>query len=187
MAYFDTYSNTSSDPWLTKSGKDPTKGGKMAFGWDDAILGVGSLAGGIFGMMGADKQAQTQANIANAQMAAQADALKQGIMMQRDTAKGSLGAGLQNLVFGSTTGPDLELARQKGAKQFEYDVLAPKEAALTRENSRWASAARLDPTQRMASFQDLLNENRKEGFKQALQGELMFGPTGRSRQFTGLA
>ena len=159
----------------------------MAFGWDDAILGVGSLAGGIFGMMGADKQAQTQANIANAQMAAQADALKQGIMMQRDTAKGSLGAGLQNLVYGSTTAPDLELGRQKGAKQFEYDVLAPKEAALTRENARWASAASLDPTQRMSAFQNLLNENRKEGFRQALQGELAFGPTGRSRQFTGLA
>lgn len=187
MAYFDTYSNTSSDPWLTKSGKDPTKGGKMAFGWDDAILGVGTLAGGAFGMFGANNQARTQANIANAQMAAQADALKQGIMMQRDTAKGSLAAGLQNLVFGSTTGPDLELARQKGAKQFEYDVLAPKEAALTRENARWASAARLDPTQRMASFQDLLNENRKEGFRQALQGELMFGPTAGSRRFTGLA
>lgn len=187
MAYFDTYSNASSDPWLTKSGKDPTKGGKMAFGWDDAILGVGSLAGGIFGMMGADKQAQTQANIANAQMAAQADALKQGIMMQRDTAKGNLGAGLQNLIYGSTTGPDLELARQKGAKQFEYDVFAPKEAAINRENARWASAASLDPTQRMASFQNLLNENRKEGFRQALPGELMFGRTAGSGRFTGLA
>ena len=159
----------------------------MAFGWDDAILGIGTLAGGAFGMFGADKQAQTQANIANAQMAAQADALKQGIMMQRDTAKGNLGAGLQNLVFGSTTGPDLELARQKGAKQFEYDVFAPKEAAFNRENARWASAASLDPTQRIASFQNLLNENRKEGFRQALQSELMLGPTGRSRQFTGLA
>ena len=187
MAYFDTYSNASSDPWLTKSGKDPTKGGKMAFGWDDAILGVGSLAGGIFGMMGADKQAQTQAGIANAQMAAQADALKQGIMMQRDTAKGTLGAGLQNMIFGATTGPDIELARQKGAKEFEYNVLAPKEAALNRENARWASAASLDPTQRMASFQNLLNENRKEGFRQALPGELMFGRTAGSGRFTGLA
>lgn len=159
----------------------------MAFGWDDAILGVGSLAGGIFGMMGADKQAQTQANIANVQMAAQADALKQGIMMQRDTAKGTLGAGLQNMIFGATTGPDIELARQKGAKEFEYNVLAPKEAAIDRENARWSSAASLDPTQRIASFQKLLNKNREEGFRQALQGELAFGPTGRSRQFTGLA
>ena len=59
----------------------------MAFGFDDALLGGGMLANGIFGMIGAQRQAETQASIANAQMAAQADAIRQS----REMAKGQIG------------------------------------------------------------------------------------------------
>lgn len=113
----------------------------MAFGWDDAIMGGGMLAQGIMGMFSADKQAKTQANIANAQMAAQADAIEKG----REMAKGQMGMGMFNTLFGATTAPDIEFGRQLAAQRTQYAELLPKQMGLGREQARWQTAFETSP------------------------------------------
>lgn len=122
----------------------------MAFGWDDAILGGGTALSGLFGAIGANKQANTQAAIANAQMAAQADAIRQS----REMAKGQMGMGMFNTLFGSTTGADIDYARQLAGKRTEYAELFPKEFGLNREQSRWQAAFETSP--------DVLEASRKQ-------------------------
>ena len=104
------------------------------FGWDDlAVAGVGAVGGLISGF----GQQRTSANIANAQMAAQADALKQGILFQRDSAKANIGLGMFGQIWGSTTGADLDFGRQVLAKRREFAEFMPKESGLAREGARW--------------------------------------------------
>lgn len=122
----------------------------MAFGWDDALLGAGMLGQGIFGMFGAQKQADTQAAIANAQMAAQADAIRNS----REMAKGQLGMGMFNTLFGATTAPDLEFGRQLAARRTEFAEFLPKQMGLGREQARWQAAFETSP--------DVLEANRRE-------------------------
>lgn len=98
-----------------------------------AIGGVSGLVGGIFGN-------RQQANIANAQLAAQADSLKQGILYQRDAAKANIGLGMFGQIFGSTTAADLEFGRQAEAERLKYREFLPKQMALGREQARWQAA-----------------------------------------------
>jgi hypothetical protein len=134
--------------------KTPKSGGKkpMAFGWDDAILGVGMLAQGAFGAMGASKQANTQAAIANAQMAAQADAVRNS----RDMAKGQIAMGMWSNLFNTTTASDIDFGRQLAAKRKEYSEFIPKGFGLDREQARWQTDFALSPAAReLASRQRL--------------------------------
>jgi hypothetical protein len=131
------------------SGKN--KGGNM-FGWDDlAVAGVGAVGGLISGF----GQQRTSANIANAQMAAQADALKQGILFQRDAAKANIGLGMFGQIYGSTTGADLEFGRQAQAKRMELGEFMPKQMGLGREQGTWETAFRGGPL-----FQDTARKER---------------------------
>ena len=145
-----------------------------------AINVFGGMAGGLFGQGAKNKQIE-------------GDWALQNYLGQQNAANNimglnaSLGAGLSNNRWSNVLGPDLEQARQFTAAKQKFDVLAPKEGALNRESARWSLGASLDPTAREAGFQALLNENRKEGFKAALPGELMFGRTAASGRFTGLA
>jgi hypothetical protein len=97
------------------------------------ISGATGLVGGIFGN-------RQQANIANAQLAAQADQLKQGILFQRDAAKANMGLGIFGQVFGSTTAPDLEFGRQTAAQRLQFGEFIPKQLGLGREEARWQAA-----------------------------------------------
>jgi len=136
------------------TGKKPKSGGKkpMAFGWDDAILGVGMLAQGAFGAIGANKQANTQAAIANAQMAAQADAIRNS----RDMAKGQIAMGMWSNLFNTTTVADIDFSRQLAAKRKEYSEFIPKGFGLDREQTRWQTDFALSPAAReLASRQRL--------------------------------
>jgi hypothetical protein len=136
------------------TGKKPKSGGKkpMAFGWDDAILGVGMLAQGAFGAMGASKQANTQAAVANAQMAAQADAIRNS----RDMAKGQIAMGMWSNLFNTTTAADIDFGRQLAAKRKEYSEFIPKGFGLDREQARWQTDFALSPAAReLASRQRL--------------------------------
>lgn len=144
------------------------------------IGGVTGLAGGLFGQ-GA-KNRQTEGDWALQNYLGQQNAANNIMGL-----KASLGAGMSNNRWANVLGPDLEQARQYTAQKQKFDFLAPKENALNRENVRWSIGASLDPSAREAGFQALLNENRKEGFKAALPGELMFGRTSGSGRFTGLA
>lgn len=103
-----------------------------------AIIGAGISSGVNFlgGLLG-NRQ---QASVSQAQLDAQADALKQGILFQRDAAKANLGLGMFNQVFGATTAPDLEFGRQAAAQRLKYREFLPKEMGLNREDARWQAS-----------------------------------------------
>jgi len=109
-------------------------GGGMFPAIAGAAISAGTgLLGGIFGN-------RQQANIANAQLAAQADQLKQGILFQRDAAKANMGLSIFGQVFGSTTAPDLEFGRQAAAQRLQLGEFMPKQLGLGREEARWRTA-----------------------------------------------
>jgi len=133
-----------------------------------AIGGVTGLVGGLFGN-------RQQANIANAQLAAQADALKQGILFQRDAAKANMGLGMFGQVFGSTTAPDLEFGRQALARGMELGKFKPKELGLGREQARWQAAFENSADAKEASRRERLGRLQETiaGYRAAPTG--MFG------------
>lgn len=134
--------------FFNSGGASAAKAGGSMF--PAAALGVGMLGQGIFGMIGAQRQAETQASIANAQMAAQADAIRQS----REMAKGQLGMGMFNAIFGATTAPDIEFGRQLAGKRTELAEFIPKQMGLGREQARWQAAFETSP--------DVLEANRRE-------------------------
>ncbi len=175
MAYFggsnpESYLKSSGSGAFLGSGSKP-----MAFGWDDALLGVGTALSGAFGMMGAQKQANTQAAIANAQLAAQADAVRNAREMQ----KGSMGMGMFNTLFGSTTAPDIEFGRQLAAKRKEYSEFLPKQTGLERENIRWQTAFGTSPEARALSRQERMGRLQETIAGYMAQPTGMFGPIAR--------
>jgi hypothetical protein len=144
-------------------------GGKMAF--DPFSLGIAGL-GAIGGVISGFGQQRTAANIANAQMAAQADALKQGILFQRDSAKANIGLGMFGQIYGSTTGADLEFGRQVAAKRRELGEFMPKEMGLGREQATWETAFRNSP-----SFREM-SRNERVGRLQETIAAARAQPTG---------
>ena len=84
-----------------------------------AALGVANLGASIFGGMGARA---TQANIANAKMAAAADRLKNEVMLAREGAKfgeaSKIGGDLRQI-----TSDELAFGRQKRGALFEQGPL----------------------------------------------------------------
>jgi hypothetical protein len=156
-----------------KSGMDP-----LTFGL--GIAGIGSsLFGGLLGQ-------QSTASAMQAQLAA-ADAKRlSDVQVARDTAKAQMGMGMWGPLYQSTTGSDIEEARQRRAIGTAFSELAPKETALMSERSRRERLARISPESKEASmFENLLNMKRT-GFQQAAQMEGMFGPTSFSRRFTNI-
>ena len=85
-----------------------------------AGLGIANLGASIFGGMA---QRRTQANIANAQLAAAADQLKNQIEMTRDMTKFQEASNINNLVFSAGTGADLAYDRQRKAALFTQGPL----------------------------------------------------------------
>ena len=85
-----------------------------------AGLGLANLGASIFGGIA---QRRTQANIANAQMAAAADQLKNQIQMTRDMTKFQEASNIANRVFGATAGADLDYDRQRKAALFTQGPL----------------------------------------------------------------
>ena len=85
-----------------------------------AGLGIANLGASIFGGMA---QRRTQANIANAQLAAAADQLKNQIEMTRDMTKFQEASNIANRVFAAGTGADLAYDRQRKAALFTQGPL----------------------------------------------------------------
>ena len=85
-----------------------------------AGLGFANLGASIFGGMA---QRRTQANIANAQMAAAADQLKNQVEMTRDMTKFQEASNIADRVFGATTGADLQMERQRRGALFKEGPL----------------------------------------------------------------
>ena len=101
----------------------PSFGGSNSGGGMDPLtagLGFANLGASIFGGMA---QRRTQANIANAQLAAAADQLKNQVEMTRDMSKFQEASNINNLVFSAGTGADLAYDRQRKAALFTQGPL----------------------------------------------------------------
>lgn len=85
-----------------------------------AGLGIANLGASIFGGMA---QRRTQASIANAQLAASADALKNRVIEGRNLAKFQEASNIANRVFAAGAGADLDFNRQRQAALFEEGPL----------------------------------------------------------------
>jgi hypothetical protein len=139
--YFSPFSNANFDSFTPVAfgentgslSKGVSKRGKMAF--DPLTLG---LAGGsaLASLFGANRAADTQASIANAQMAAAADQLKWQTMLGREQAYGQAGQEMAGRTAQGTWMPDLELGRQMFAKKFERGPLAEMESATLSDRAR---------------------------------------------------
>jgi len=98
-----------------------------------AIFGGANALASLFG---ANRAANTQASIANAQMAAAADQLKWQTMLGREQAYGQAGQEIAGRTAQGTWMPDLELGRQMFAKKFESGPLAEMESATFSDRAR---------------------------------------------------
>ena len=147
------------------------------------IAGIGAIGGVISGF----GQQRTAANIANAQMAAQADSLKQGILFQRDSAKANIGLGMFGQIYGSTTGADLDFGRQLAAERAKYNEFMPRQLALGREQAEFETNLGRDQTRwetafkNSGAYQNLSQKERMGRLKETIaaaraQPTGMFGP-----------
>ena len=170
--YFSTdyLSSRGSDAFLnagSKAGKKP-----MAFGWDDAILGAGMGLQSALGAFGQQSANQLSANVANAQMAAQADA----IVNARETQKGNLGMGMFNQLYGTGTGADIEFGRQLAAKRKQFSEFLPKQMGLGREETRWNTAYQTSPESLEAARRERIGNLQEKIAGYAANQTGMFGP-----------
>jgi hypothetical protein len=139
------------------------------------ITAAGMGLQGLFGAITGNNQAKTMASIANAQMAAQADA----VVNAREIQKGNLGMGMFNTIWGSTTGSDLEFGRQLAAKRAEFAEFLPKQMGLGREQARWQTAFELSPDVRELSRKERMGRLQETIAGYQSQPTGMFGPIGR--------
>ena len=138
------------------------------------VLGGANLIGSIFG---ANKAAQTQASVANAQMAAAADQLKWQTMLGREQAKGQAGQEMAGRIAQGTWMPDLELGRQMFARNKELREFAPVQMALNTEGIRRgfdlnASAAAREQSQRENRAALIRSLAEKEGAMAGMFGRI---------------
>ena len=138
-----------------------------------AGLGIANLGASIFGGMA---QRRTQANIANAQLAAAADQLKNQVEMTRDMSKFQEASNINNLVFSAGTGADLAYDRQRKAALFTQGPLRElKLAGDMAERRAFLGLAGSEEAKALSRRQN------KEALKRTLadrQGAMMgmFGP-----------
>ena len=118
--------------WFKKPAQNTGK--KMAF--DPASLAIAGLGAGFGALSGYGQQLASNKAIER-QLQFQGDALKEGILFQRDSGKANIGLGMFGQIWGSTTGADLDLGRQVLAKRREFAEFMPKESGLAREGARW--------------------------------------------------
>lgn len=155
----------------------------MTLGADLAVAGVGAVAGMITGF----GQQRTAASIASAQQAAQADALKQGILFQRDSAKANIGLGMFGQIFGATTEADLDYGRQLQGKRLDLYEFAPRQLELGRQEAEWQTNLGRDQAKwetafrGSAAFQNTSQKERMGRLKETIaatraQPTGMFGP-----------
>jgi hypothetical protein len=151
------------------SGNLLKSGSKMAF--DPLSLGLGlgsSLISGLFGM----GQAQTSASIAQANLAAQNQAILEG----REQTKAALGSSMWNQLFQAGPGADIAFQREKAAKEWLQGPYAERQLGLQSEASKRERMARISPEAKEAArFENRLAIEREIAARRA-QTDAMFGP-----------
>jgi len=133
-----------------------------------ATLGFANLGASIFGGMAARR---TQANIANAQMAAAADQLKNQIQMTRDMAKINVGDNVASRVFGATTGADIEMERQRRGALFKEGPL--RELQLAGDMAAGRAALGLQGSEEAKSIARRANKQKLKDTLAQKQGSMM--------------
>ena len=157
--------------------------GTQAGGGFGSMLGpaLGLASAGI-GLISGFGQQRRAADIANAQLKFAEQGRKDAF--ERD--KGALAGSMFNQLFGTGTGADLSYGREKAAKQFELNELAPKVLDISSQRSKRERLAAISPEAKEAAlFENFLNMKRT-GFENASRMEGLFGPTGFSRKFTNI-
>ena len=144
-------------------------------GMDPLSLGLGlggSLISGIFGL----GQARTSASIAQAQLAAQNQAILEG----REQTKAALGSSMWSPIFQTGTGGDIAFGREKEAKKWMQGPFAERQLALGSEAKERDMRARISPESKEAArFENRLAIQRELAARRA-QTDAMFGPTASS-------
>jgi hypothetical protein len=139
-------------------------------GMDPLSLGLGlgsSLIGGLFGM----GQAQTSASIAQANLAAQNQAILEG----REQTKAALGSSMWGPLFQAGTGGDIAFGREQAAKKWLQGPFAERQIGLGSEASKRERLARISPeSKEAAQFENRLAIERSLAEKRALT-DAMFG------------
>ncbi len=147
-----------------------SSGSSTGGGMDPLSLGLGlgsSLIGGLFGM----GQAQTSASIAQAQLAAQNQAILEG----REQTKAALGSSMWGPLFQAGTGGDIAFGREKTAKSWLQGPFAERQLGLGSEASKRERLARISPeSKEAAQFENRLAIERSLAEKRALT-DAMFG------------
>ena len=147
-----------------------SSGSSTGGGMDPLSLGLGfgsSLIGGLFGM----GQAQTSASIAQAQLAAQNQAILEG----REQTKAALGSSMWGPLFQAGTGGDIAFGREKAAKTWLQGPFAERQLGLGSEASKRERLARISPeSKEAAQFENRLAIERSLAEKRALT-DAMFG------------
>lgn len=133
-----------------------------------AALGVANLGASIFGGMAARR---TQANIANAQMAAAADQLKNQIQMTRDMSKFQEASNIANRVFAGTTGADIEMERQRKGALFKEGPL--RELQLAGDMAAGRAALGLQGSEEAKSIARRANKQKLKDTLAQKQGSMM--------------
>ena len=143
----------------------PSKSGGNMFGWDDAaVAGIG-VVGGLLQGLG-------NRGVEQAKLRAQADALKQGTLFQRDAAKANMALGMWGPQYQATTGADLDFGRQVQAQRMQLGEFIPKQMGLNREQTAWETAFRNSP-----SFREM-SRNERVGRLQETIAAARAQPTG---------
>lgn len=144
-------------------------------GMDPLTLGLGfggSLLSGLFGM----GQAQTAASIAQAQFAAQNQAILEG----REQTKAALGSSMWGPLFAAGAGGDIAFGREQAAKKWMQGPFAERQFGLGSEASKRERLARISPEAKEAArFENRLAIERSTAEKRALT-DAMFGRTSSS-------
>ena len=142
---------------------------------DPLSLGLGlgnSLISGLFGM----GQAQTSASIAQAQLAAQNQAILEG----REQTKAALGSSMWGPLFAAGAGGDIAFGREKAAKKWLQGSFAERQLGLGSEAAKRERLARISPeSKEAAQFENRLAIERSLAEKRALT-DAMFGRTSSS-------
>jgi hypothetical protein len=181
--YFSSFSNTNFNSFTPVAfgentgslSKGVSKGGKMAF--DPLTLG---LAGGsaLASLFGANKAADTQAQVANAKMRLGADQLKWQVMLGREQGYGQAAQEMAGRTAQGTWMPDLELGRQLYAKKFQLGPLAEMESATFSDRARRGFALENSLEAREQSQREHRKNLEEKMAGYAAGGRFMFGPIG---------
>lgn len=154
-------------------------GSSAGSGMDPWSLGLGlggSLISGLFGL----GQARTSASIAQAQLAAQNQAILEG----REQTKAALGSSMWGPIFQTGTGGDIAFGREKEAKKWLGGPFADLLQARASEEKKRARDFALDPRTREFNARQRKGQMEEDLFRSQAQLAGMFGPT---RSFASLA